>query len=151
MFIFPGSGGQFALGTYGSEDIAQNACDAANKLVKKTKTIGDAEAMKKACRSAAEKETGIPSAKPRTSGSSGLFVSIEAPIGHALRMTNELKTKEWVRLNIRGSGNALGKLCDKLKEDFELSGENQIDTTKVTSKANGGHKVKIEYKGLAGH
>lgn len=149
---FPGTL-PFVLGTYDSEDIAQRACDAANEVIKKTsatKIRDDIEAMKEACKSAAEEETGFPSAKSQTS-SSGLFVSIEAPIGHALRMSNELKTKQWIRLNIRGGYAELGKLCDKLKEDFESSGENQIDTMKVTSKANGGHKVKIECKGLAGH
>lgn len=90
--------------------------------------------------------------KPRTIRSSGLFVSIEAPIGHAHRMTNELKNKEWIKRNLKGESTTLGKLYDKLKEDFESSGENQIDTTKVTSKskAKGEYKVKIEYKPVAG-
>jgi len=48
--------------------------------------------MKEKCRLAAEEETGIPSACKAES--SGLFVSIEAPIGHAFQMTNELTTKD---------------------------------------------------------
>ena len=59
---FPGSGSQFSLGTYDSKAVAQKACDAANDLIKKTKTIGDVESMKEACRSAASKATGFPSA-----------------------------------------------------------------------------------------
>ena len=62
MSRFPGSGGQFVLGTYKSEGIAQRACDASTKLIKKTKEIGNVESMKEACRSAASKATGFPSA-----------------------------------------------------------------------------------------
>ena len=64
MSIFPGSGGQFSLGTYDSKQIAQRACDAANRLIKKTKNFGDVESMKEKCRSAAYNETGVPSAQP---------------------------------------------------------------------------------------
>ena len=35
------------MGTYDSEDVAQRAFDAANKVIKKTQIIGDVKSMKK--------------------------------------------------------------------------------------------------------
>lgn len=64
--MFPGQKTYFVLGTYNSEAIAQSACDAANRVTKKksaSEMKADVESMIEVCRSAAEEETGFPSAK----------------------------------------------------------------------------------------